>query len=118
MTLLRDGLRRSASTGSDPCTAGEACSDQTVLRGEQTGACQIHMAGAETISLKGEVKKTHQFQVRIGPDGQRQKTEFTPPGIVRTKRRKNEMARRRKENRRIPSLRSANCRARQAILSA
>ena len=27
----------------------------------------------QTISLKGEVKKTEQFQVRIGPDGQQQK---------------------------------------------
>src|ERR1700751_1221816 len=30
----------------------------------------------QTISLKGEVKKTQQFQVRIGPDGQQQKTEL------------------------------------------
>jgi len=33
----------------------------------------------QTISLKGEVKKTQQFQVRIGPDGQQQKTELNPP---------------------------------------
>ena len=32
----------------------------------------------QTISLKGEVKKTQQFQVRIGPDGQQQKTELNP----------------------------------------
>jgi hypothetical protein len=31
----------------------------------------------QTISLKGEVKKTQQFQVRIGPDGQ-QKIELNP----------------------------------------
>jgi hypothetical protein len=30
----------------------------------------------QTISLKGNVKKTQQFQVRIGPDGQQQKTEL------------------------------------------
>src|SRR6267378_1339754 len=32
----------------------------------------------QTISLKGNVKKTQQFQVRIGPDGQQQKTELNP----------------------------------------
>src|SRR6202051_2863563 len=32
----------------------------------------------QTISLKGEVKKTQQFQVQIGPDGQQQKTELNP----------------------------------------
>src|SRR5438270_13824716 len=32
----------------------------------------------QTISLKGEVKKTEQFQVRIGPDGQQQKTALNP----------------------------------------
>jgi hypothetical protein len=32
----------------------------------------------QTISLKGEVKKTQQFQVRIGPDGQQQKAELNP----------------------------------------
>src|SRR5205807_6138880 len=32
----------------------------------------------QTISLKGEVKKTEQFQVQIGPDGQQQKTELNP----------------------------------------
>ena len=32
----------------------------------------------QTTSLKGEVKKTQQFQVRIGPDGQQQKTELNP----------------------------------------
>jgi hypothetical protein len=32
----------------------------------------------QTISLKGEVKKTQQFQVRIGPDGQQQKIELNP----------------------------------------
>jgi hypothetical protein len=32
----------------------------------------------QTISLKGEVKKTEQFQVRIGPDGQQQKTPLNP----------------------------------------
>jgi len=32
----------------------------------------------QTISLKGEVKKTQQFQVRIGPDGQQQKVEVNP----------------------------------------
>jgi hypothetical protein len=32
----------------------------------------------QTISLKGEVKKSQQFQVRIGPDGQQQKTELNP----------------------------------------
>jgi hypothetical protein len=32
----------------------------------------------QTISLKGEVKKTQQFQVRIGPDGQQQKVELNP----------------------------------------
>ena len=32
----------------------------------------------QTISLKGEVKKTQQFQVRVGPDGQQQKTELNP----------------------------------------
>jgi hypothetical protein len=32
----------------------------------------------QTTSLKGEVKKTQQFQVRIGPDGQRQKIEINP----------------------------------------
>ncbi len=32
----------------------------------------------QTISLKGDVKKTQQFQVRIGPDGQQQKTELNP----------------------------------------
>src|SRR5258708_35492470 len=32
----------------------------------------------QTISLKGSVKKTQQFQVRIGPDGQQQKTELNP----------------------------------------
>lgn len=30
----------------------------------------------QTISLKGEVKKTQTFQVRIGPDGKQQKTEL------------------------------------------
>jgi hypothetical protein len=30
----------------------------------------------QTISLKGEVKKSQQFQVQIGPDGQQQKTEI------------------------------------------
>jgi hypothetical protein len=33
----------------------------------------------QTISLKGEVKKAQQFQVRIGPDGQQQKIELNPP---------------------------------------
>jgi hypothetical protein len=32
----------------------------------------------QTTSIKGEVKKTQQFQVRIGPDGQQQKTELNP----------------------------------------
>ena len=32
----------------------------------------------QTISLKGEVKKTQQFQVRIGPDGKQQKIELNP----------------------------------------
>jgi hypothetical protein len=32
----------------------------------------------QTISLKGEVKKSQQFQVQIGPDGQQQKTELNP----------------------------------------
>jgi len=32
----------------------------------------------QTISLKGDVKKNQQFQVRIGPDGQQQKTELNP----------------------------------------
>jgi hypothetical protein len=32
----------------------------------------------QTISLKGSVKKTQQFQVQIGPDGQQQKTELNP----------------------------------------
>jgi hypothetical protein len=32
----------------------------------------------QTVSLKGEVKKTQQFQVRIGPDGQQQKTGLNP----------------------------------------
>jgi hypothetical protein len=32
----------------------------------------------QTVSLKGEVKKTQQFQVRIGPDGQQQKIELNP----------------------------------------
>jgi hypothetical protein len=32
----------------------------------------------QTISLKGEVKKTQQFQARIGPDGQQQKIELNP----------------------------------------
>jgi hypothetical protein len=32
----------------------------------------------QTISLKGEVKKTQQFQVQIGPGGQQQKTELNP----------------------------------------
>ena len=32
----------------------------------------------QTISLKGQVKKTQQFQVQIGPDGQQQKTEINP----------------------------------------
>jgi hypothetical protein len=32
----------------------------------------------QTISLKGEVKKTQQFQVQIGPDGQQQNIELTP----------------------------------------
>jgi hypothetical protein len=32
----------------------------------------------QTISLKGEVKKSQQFQVQIGPDGQQQKTEIDP----------------------------------------
>jgi len=32
----------------------------------------------QTISLKGEVKKTQQFLVRIGPDGQQQKVELNP----------------------------------------
>jgi len=32
----------------------------------------------QTISLKGEVKKSQQFQVQIGPDGQQQKTEINP----------------------------------------
>jgi hypothetical protein len=32
----------------------------------------------QTISLKGDVKKSQQFQVRIGPDGQQQKTELNP----------------------------------------
>jgi hypothetical protein len=35
----------------------------------------------QTISIKGEVKKVQQFQVRIGPDGTQQKTEINaaPP---------------------------------------
>jgi len=32
----------------------------------------------QTTSIKGEVKKTQQFQVRIGPDGQQQKVELNP----------------------------------------
>ncbi len=32
----------------------------------------------QTTSIKGEVKKTQQFQVRIGPDGQQQKMELNP----------------------------------------
>jgi hypothetical protein len=32
----------------------------------------------QTISLKGEVKKTQQFQVQMGPNGQQQKTELNP----------------------------------------
>jgi len=32
----------------------------------------------QTISLKGEVKKSQQFQVQIAPDGQQQKTELNP----------------------------------------
>ncbi len=32
----------------------------------------------QTISLKGDVKKNQQFQVRIGPDGLQQKTELNP----------------------------------------
>ena len=32
----------------------------------------------QTISLKGNVKKTQQFQVRIGPGGQQQKTGLNP----------------------------------------
>jgi hypothetical protein len=32
----------------------------------------------QTLSLKGEVKKTQQFQVQIGPSGQQQKTELNP----------------------------------------
>jgi hypothetical protein len=32
----------------------------------------------QTTSIKGEVKKTQQFQVRIGPDGQQQKIELNP----------------------------------------
>jgi hypothetical protein len=32
----------------------------------------------QTTSLKGEVKKSQQFQVRIGPDGQQQKIELNP----------------------------------------
>ena len=32
----------------------------------------------QTTSLKGEVKKTQQFQVRMGPDGQQQKTDLNP----------------------------------------
>jgi hypothetical protein len=36
----------------------------------------------QTTSLKGEVKKTQQFQVRIGPDGQQQKTELNPQSAL------------------------------------
>ena len=32
----------------------------------------------QTISRKGEVKKTEQFQLRISPDGQQQKTALNP----------------------------------------
>jgi hypothetical protein len=32
-----------------------------------------------TISLKGEVKKVQHYQVRLGPDGQQQKTSLDPP---------------------------------------
>jgi hypothetical protein len=46
----------------------------------------------QTTSLKGEVKKTQQFQVRIGPDGQQQKVEINqtaapPPSGGRFKQR-------------------------------
>jgi hypothetical protein len=46
----------------------------------------------QTTSLKGEVKKTQQFQVRIGPDGQQQKIELNsqaapPPSGGRFKQR-------------------------------
>ena len=34
----------------------------------------------QTISLKGDVKKTQQFQVRIGPDGQQQRASFAAVG--------------------------------------
>src|SRR5271163_5071430 len=46
----------------------------------------------QTISLKGEVKKTETYQVSIGPDGQQQKTELSasqapPPSGGRLKQR-------------------------------
>ncbi len=32
----------------------------------------------QTVSLKGEVKKTQQFQVQMGPNGEQEKTELNP----------------------------------------
>jgi hypothetical protein len=40
---------------------------------------QYTWAEQVTISLKGEEKKQEHFQVRVGPDGQQQKTSLDPP---------------------------------------
>jgi uncharacterized protein YpmB len=40
---------------------------------------QYTWAEQVTISLKGEQKKQEHFQVRLGPDGQPQKTSLDPP---------------------------------------
>ncbi len=47
----------------------------------------------QTISLKGDVKKTQQFQVRIGPDGQQQKTALNPQAPPPSKRKRTNLRR-------------------------
>ena len=42
-------------------------------------SCPIAGIEQVTISLKGEVKKVQHYQVRLGPDGQQQKTSLDPP---------------------------------------
>jgi hypothetical protein len=51
---------------------------QAAARNKQNLA-QYTWAEQVTISLKGEEKKQEHFQVRIGPDGQQEKTSLDPP---------------------------------------
>src|SRR5277367_4311429 len=52
--------------------------EQTAAKNKQALA-QYTWVEQVTISLKGEQKKQEQFQVRLGPDGNPQKTSLDPP---------------------------------------